>query len=206
MVLAENVPGLLTLQDGVVFEGVCADLEGEGYEVLPLVIPACAQGAPHRRDRVWIVAHAIGTGTRSIGREVGNQGRGTSKDRREGIRPTIGKACTSGYSPTDCHAPDTARSRLSLCWPKGRQGENSEGSKSPRNVKEENSMGQWRENWYEVASRFCVLANGLPEDLARPGRNRNRVQKLKALGNAVVPQIVCQIGKSILEADMHGRE
>ena len=36
---------------------ICADLEAEGYSVQPLVIPACAIGAPHRRDRVWIVAH-----------------------------------------------------------------------------------------------------------------------------------------------------
>lgn len=36
---------------------ICADLEAEGYSVQPIVIPACAIGAPHRRDRVWIVAH-----------------------------------------------------------------------------------------------------------------------------------------------------
>lgn len=36
---------------------ICQDLEQEGYSVQPLVIPACAVGAPHRRDRVWIVAH-----------------------------------------------------------------------------------------------------------------------------------------------------
>ena len=36
---------------------ICADLEAEGYSVQPLVIPACAIGAPHRRDRVWIIAH-----------------------------------------------------------------------------------------------------------------------------------------------------
>lgn len=37
---------------------ICTDLEAEGYSVQPIVIPACAVGAPHRRDRVWIVAHA----------------------------------------------------------------------------------------------------------------------------------------------------
>lgn len=36
---------------------ICADLETEGYSVQPIVIPACAIGAPHRRDRVWIIAH-----------------------------------------------------------------------------------------------------------------------------------------------------
>lgn len=36
---------------------ICADLEAEGYSVQPIVIPACAIGAPHKRDRVWIIAH-----------------------------------------------------------------------------------------------------------------------------------------------------
>lgn len=40
---------------------ICADLEDEGYSVQPIVIPACAIGAPHRRDRVWIVARKIPT-------------------------------------------------------------------------------------------------------------------------------------------------
>lgn len=39
-----------------VVETVCADLEREGYAVQPFVIPACAVGAPHKRDRVWFIA------------------------------------------------------------------------------------------------------------------------------------------------------
>lgn len=58
-VIAENVRGLVTWNEGLVLETVCADLEAEGYEVQPLVIPACAVGAPHRRDRVWIIAHLV---------------------------------------------------------------------------------------------------------------------------------------------------
>jgi len=57
-VVAENVYGLVALQDGMVFESVLRDLEAEGYDVQPLVIPACAVDAPHRRERVWILAHA----------------------------------------------------------------------------------------------------------------------------------------------------
>lgn len=58
LVVAENVYGLLTTKKGMAFECVCADLESEGYQVQAFVIPACAVNAPHRRDRVWIVAHA----------------------------------------------------------------------------------------------------------------------------------------------------
>lgn len=56
-VVAENVYGLVSQQGGVVFEQVCASMEALGYEVQPFVVPACAVNAPHRRDRVWIVAH-----------------------------------------------------------------------------------------------------------------------------------------------------
>lgn len=55
-VVAENVCGLVTWNEGMVLETVCADLESEGYEVQPFIIPAVAVGAPHRRDRVWVIA------------------------------------------------------------------------------------------------------------------------------------------------------
>ena len=76
-VIGENVRGIINIQDGVVFETVCTDLESEGYEVQPFIIPAAGVGAPHRRERVWIVAHSskFGCGSRSDnweGRQVSN--------------------------------------------------------------------------------------------------------------------------------------
>ena len=50
-----------------VVETVCQDLEREGYSVQPFVIPACAVGAPHRRDRVWFVARRVAADTRGHG-------------------------------------------------------------------------------------------------------------------------------------------
>jgi DNA (cytosine-5)-methyltransferase 1 len=55
-VIGENVKGLINIQDGVVFETVCTDLESEGYEVQAFNIPAAGVGAPHRRERIWIIA------------------------------------------------------------------------------------------------------------------------------------------------------
>ena len=53
-VVAENVIGHLSLG----FDKVCDDLEAENYEVWPFVIPACAKDAPHKRDRLWILANS----------------------------------------------------------------------------------------------------------------------------------------------------
>ena len=47
-------------------EVICEDLERAGYSVQPFVIPACAVGAPHRRDRVWIIAHRTDTGSKNL--------------------------------------------------------------------------------------------------------------------------------------------
>ena len=57
-VVGENVRGLINWNGGMVFDEVCTDLEAEGYEVQAYVLPACAVNAPHRRDRVWIVANS----------------------------------------------------------------------------------------------------------------------------------------------------
>lgn len=80
---------------------ICADLEAEGYSVQPIVIPACSVGAPHRRDRVWIVAHTQCDGYSSQGH--GNQ-RAREKKSKEGQdrpQPGVrrhGSSKTSSYS------------------------------------------------------------------------------------------------------------
>ena len=55
-VVGENVFGLTSWNEGLVLEEVCLDLENEGYQVQPIIIPAAGVGAPHKRDRIWIVA------------------------------------------------------------------------------------------------------------------------------------------------------
>ena len=53
-IIGENVAGIVTME----LDNILSSLEGIGYTAWPLVIPACAVDARHRRDRVWIVAHA----------------------------------------------------------------------------------------------------------------------------------------------------
>jgi DNA (cytosine-5)-methyltransferase 1 len=55
-VVGENVRGLTNWNGGMVFDEVCAELESYGYQVAPVIIPACAVNAPHKRERIWFVA------------------------------------------------------------------------------------------------------------------------------------------------------
>lgn len=64
-VVAENVRGLLGIESGETFDEICSSLENLGYAVQTFCIPACAVNAPHRRDRLWIVAHADSARTHS---------------------------------------------------------------------------------------------------------------------------------------------
>ncbi len=57
-IVGENVRGLVSWNEGMVFDEVQADLENEGYQVTPYLLPACGINAPHRRDRIWFVAYS----------------------------------------------------------------------------------------------------------------------------------------------------
>lgn len=69
-VLIENVAGFVEME----LDNVLDDLELQGYETASLIIPACAAGAPHRRERLWVIAHANGIG-RTHGRHNGEERR-----------------------------------------------------------------------------------------------------------------------------------
>ena len=70
IVLGENVRGIVNIQDGMVFETVCTNLEDEGYEVQAFNIPAAGVGAPHRRERIWFIATLVNTLGDDEGREI----------------------------------------------------------------------------------------------------------------------------------------
>lgn len=85
-VVGENVFGLINWNGGLVFNEVQADLEAQGYEVQPYVLPACAVNAPHRRDRVWFVAHANRGADRRTPRQDAGKGREERVSERNEVR------------------------------------------------------------------------------------------------------------------------
>ena len=87
-VIAENVRGIINIQDGMVFETVCSDLESESFEIQTFIIPAAGVGAPHKRERVWIVGYSKHNGSLTSKIRRGNKeaDAGTQKRQNQTIK------------------------------------------------------------------------------------------------------------------------
>lgn len=183
-VIAENVGGLVTWNEGMVLEQVCTDLEAEGYEVQPLIVPAVSVNAPHRRDRVWIVAHSSNSRSRGENRKIDNQGWNFSPDRTESVRQSDWETGTSRASTTNSDDTNTINTRL--------EGWSNQGERYCGQLDRSGSDQGWNwdQNWIEVATRLCRVDDGL-------SRRLDRTPRLKALGNAIVPQVAIEIMKTI---------
>ena len=95
-VIAENVRGIVNIQDGMVFETVCSDLESEGFEIQPFIIPAAGVGAPHKRERVWIVGYSKHNGSLTSKIRRGNKEADAGTQKRQ--NQTIKSKRTGGSS------------------------------------------------------------------------------------------------------------
>ena len=98
-VVGENVLGLVNWSGGLVFHEVQADLEAEGYEVFPYVLPACAVNAPHRRDRVWFVAYAINNNESGINKNRDKK-RQSNPPKRSRLRCEFGNDGNESFTST----------------------------------------------------------------------------------------------------------
>jgi DNA (cytosine-5)-methyltransferase 1 len=121
-VVGENVLGLVNWNGGLVFDEVQTDLEAQGYEVQPYVLPACAVNAPHRRDRVWFVAYrnGIGRDERSGDREKRHfsldekRNASQSESERSEWISGAGEICSDGSASNSQTPENTLRSGCSL--------------------------------------------------------------------------------------------
>ena len=172
-VLIENVSGLLVRG----FADVLRDLAACGYSCEWDCVPASAVGAPHQRDRVWIVAYGIGEQLRDAGcRRILSE---------EGALQTDGEERERFWT----HA--------------GHGGEVMADADEPRLEGRSNGLGSEKDCACQRTPWACCRAHE-DQRIARSGIRRvshgvpHRVDRLRGLGNAVVPQVVEWIGKRIL--------
>ena len=203
---------------------ICADLEAEGYSVQPFVIPACSVGAPHRRDRVWIVAHTQCDGHSSQGH--GNQrarakkskkwkNRPQSRPRRHGSGKTLAYALQHRshevHQDHQSQFPDGARTKSlggqrssphsnGFGWDKGeheyaRSQKTQQGEFQPGGA--DCPQSRWRN--FPTQSPVCRGNDGIPFDVDSLTISfpRWRQESIKAYGNAWVPQVAYEIFRAI---------
>ena len=191
-VVAENVAGLLNMG----FNDCVSDLEGEGYEVQSFLIPACAINAPHRRDRIFIVGYSEHAGLYEKQESRGLEPGGFRRNGKEGEGPTReSKGSDSSIRGAGDVADTTGEGLQDRGRPQvGEPREKSEPNRcnsQPTGLQDDTGITAG-ERWWAVEPELGRVAHGIP----------NRVDRLKCLGNAVVPQQIYPILKAI--ADIEG--
>lgn len=178
-VVGENVRGLVSWSDGLVFETCCSDLEALGYSVQSFIIPACATNAPHRRDRVWIVAHSDNFRTSSRLGEVQSKD-GEIPERNNDAKPSD----TSTRNAPDTDSATRTSERIN------RQGKGEFIRRSSNTI-----SGGWEE--FPTVPPVCGGDDGLPKELDGITFSKWRRESIKGYGNAIVPQVAHRIFESI---------
>ena len=189
-VIGENVRNLTSIQEGMVFEQVCTDLENEGYEVQSFIIPASAVNAPHQRYRVWIVAHSDSNRNQPDIREKISRGQNKETYNTE-------STCRGERGNTLSSASGDEKESESVSNPnsKGLQRLRGKDCKLEEGATIKHSSEERRKTmdkeWFSIEPNVGRVAHGIP----------NRVDRLKGLGNAIVPQIAYQLGLAILKTE-----
>ena len=225
-VVGENVYGLINWSGGLVFNEVQADLEAEGYTVQPVILPACAVNAPHRRDRIWFIA-TNSDHNRTCGESRSNEGESRKErlQKRNEIQQfkksnTIRPTCKCNVSnANECATRPPRKSGETKSnrggnndepCSRGKQAEQHNGKRLQKSEFASEPGGKKRQyskadissrpdRWtiWPTESPICGRNDGLSERLAGITLSKHRSESIKAYGNAIVPQVVYQIFKTI---------
>jgi len=175
-IIGENVPGIINME----LDNVLSDLEGAGYSCQTFVIPACAVDAKHRRDRVWIIASHTIFNSKPDGSQYEAERSGQLYVADAEIK-RIQRQRSSGKQEPHTHG----RQELSV-----RESQRPE----PAVRKAQPRMG----GMVDGVSRWMDEPEGIPRVI---GKVPDRVHRLKALGNAVVPQVVEVLGRMVMKIE-----
>lgn len=196
-------------------EKICKELEAAGYSVQPLNIPACSVGAPHRRERIWIVAHRADTGAETMQYERKNRVHASrSPSYANSNRPrkwknkqkSFSRCCRTsnlGSCRNTRTLADSLRHRSNKVH-KDLQPKFSDGKKSYGIGNQWNdtfSIFQKEDFWkdFPTQSPVCRGNDGIPFDVDRLTISfpKWRAESIKAYGNAWVPQVAYKIFRAI---------
>lgn len=182
-VVGENVRGLVNWSGGLVFHEVQTNLESAGYEVQPFILPAASVNAPHARQRIWFIAH-------HTGEQMGNAGQSRqygSMEPHPHSDSLYRRLSIQQWRQNKTHNAHTARmgekngheiiTHPYLCGLERRKKE------TPREIPTN------RDNWNEWTTEppICRMDDGIS----------HRVDRIRGLGNAIVPQIALRIFDTI---------
>ena len=214
----ENVPGLINWSKGLVFEQIQVDLETEGYEVQPIILPACSQNAPHKRDRIWFIAHSTcrrerelqpvirGDNSQAIG---GENSCGFEKFVSSGItsnspniRYELSRNTWSGRSGFENgNKRDVTNPDSRIGYERGLY--QAEQQKTKRHISALDTWNYAGQTWENFPTQppICSGDDGVSPELAGITVSKHRKESLKAYGNAIVPQVAFQIFKAIEQCE-----
>ncbi len=181
-IVGENVAGIVKLA----LPDILSELEAEGYRTRTFLIPACAVGARHRRYRVAIVAYSDSSRQDRTIQPMGGQGTPEQESERSGsyVSDThntktsrFGKYSRKVYARAEAERPCISSS--------------SYGAAQSRLGRMADGIPLWLDGYWDVEPDIPRIAKGIP----------NRVERLKGLGNAVVPQQFYPVLKAIADVE-----
>jgi DNA (cytosine-5)-methyltransferase 1 len=217
-IVGENVRGLTNWNGGLVFDEVQSDLEAQGYEVTPFLLPAASVNAPHRRERIWFIAYNASYSNllrfdKCIKYDEVNTG--------EGRLDAFGDINESAINGNASYSESGRKGGISIESKKTRTRKSNKSSGSVcgfslSNATDSDGLGLRGQgdrignsrftnkkskgnNWqnFPTVSPICDGNDGLSDRLDSITFSKWRNESIKAGGNAVVPQVVYQIFKSM---------
>ena len=220
--IGENVEGIINIQEGMVLRQVQDDLEKEGFQVQCLVIPASSIGAWHQRKRVWIIAYSEHNGSH---RQEGNETIKSSNQSKEWV--SVGNDKDVSNTDSIRHGRWGSEGCADREWSflSREQEGRTMGSEAQRcddiaaNSNSEGSQGhgvstnmetmqiskehitktdtEEQQTWWQTQSAVCGVPNGVSFEL-----DKDRKDRIKSLGNSIVPLIARQLGLAIMKAEL----
>jgi len=180
-VIAENVFGITNIDGGLVFEQVCFDLEAEGYEVQPFIIPACGKNAPHKRERTWFIAYSKLYENKHSNNRRSKQKEGNLWRQNEGN-------VFNTYNSDGI----IANSNSSRVHEQHIASESNKKNKFSRTTFERRDFSR-----FPSKPPICGGDDGISREVDGITFSKWRNESLKAYGNAIVPQVAFELFKQL---------